>query len=66
MAITCNFDRDGFENRKEDRLIVRVAPGQIVGGDAPASRPVKHGAYLWILGNRRRSGKSWRDPVSVN
>ena len=77
MAITCNFDREDFENRREDRedkLIVRIAPGQLVGveaadtvpEDTPAQRPVKHGAYLWVLGNRRRSGKSWRDPVSVN
>ena len=66
MAITCNFDREDFGNRKEDKLIMRIAPGQIVGEDTPAARPVKHGAYLWVLGNRRRTGKSWRDPVSVN
>ena len=64
MAITCNFDREDYEGRKDDKLIVRIAPGQIVGENR--SRPVKHGAYLWVLGNRRRSGKSWRDPVSVN
>ena len=66
MAITCNFDRDDFESRKEDRLIVRIAPGEKVGKDNPASKPMKHSAYLWVLGNRRRSGKSWRDPVSTN
>ncbi len=76
MAITYNFDREDFENRKEDKLIVRIAPGQIVGversdtiqrsEDTPAPRPVKHGAYMWVFGKRRRSGKSWRDPVSVD
>lgn len=66
MPITCNFDRDDSVDRKEGKLIVRVAPGRTVGEDAPASGPVKHGAYLWVLGGRRRSGKSWRDNISIN
>ena len=66
MAITCNFDKDDFENRREDKVIVHIPAGQSVGGDMPSSKPVKHGAYLWVLGNRRRTRKSWRDPVSMN
>jgi hypothetical protein len=67
MAITCNFDREDCEDRKEDKVIVRIPAGQTVGSDAPASsKPVKHGAYLWVLGNRRRPAKSWRDNSSLN
>ena len=66
MAITCNFDKEDWENRKGDKMIVRIPPGQHVGEDTPALKPVKHGAYLWVLTPRHRPGKSWRDPSSTN
>ena len=66
MAITCNFDREDCESRKEAKVIVRIPAGQSIGEDAPVSKPVKHGAYLWVLGNRRRPAKSWRDNSSIN
>jgi hypothetical protein len=61
MAETCNFDRDNNENRKSDKLITRISPGQHAGADTPALKPVTHGAYLWDMSPRPRSGKSWRD-----
>ncbi|MDO8803817.1 MAG: hypothetical protein Q7R35_05265 [Elusimicrobiota bacterium] len=61
MAITCNFDRDNHESGKDDKLIVRVPAVQDAGADTPVLKPVKHGAYLWDLSPRPRSGKSWRD-----
>ncbi|HCC49369.1 MAG TPA: hypothetical protein DEQ38_14835 [Elusimicrobia bacterium] len=66
MAITCNFDRDNHEVKKEEKLIVRIAPGQNIGSDTPGLKPVKNGAYLWVMNPRRRSGKSWRDLTSIN
>lgn len=66
MTMTCNFDKDNYESPKNDKIIVRLSPGQITGADTPASRPIKHGAYLWVLSPRRRSGKSWRDNSSIN
>ena len=66
MTMTCNYDEDGRESRKGDKLIVRVPAGQRIGADNPALRPVKHGAYLWDLSPRPRSGKSWRDPSPLN
>ena len=63
MAITCNFDK---ENRRGDKLIVHISPGQNAGRDTPALKPVKHDAYLWVGAPRHRSGKSWRDPSSTN
>ena len=66
MAETCNFDKDNFHNRKDDKLIVHIPPSQVIGKDSPAIKPVNHSAYMWILTPRRRSGKSWRDPSSEN
>jgi len=66
MAMTCNFDRDSSEGRKNDKLIVHIAPGQDIGTDTPSLKPLKHDAYLWVLNPRRRSGKSWRDLSSEN
>ena len=66
MAITCNFEREENELRKGDKMIVRVAPGQVIGTDTPALKPVRNGAYLWVMNHRRRSGKSWRDLTPVN
>jgi len=66
MAMTCNFDKDDRDGRKEDRLIVRISPGQSIGTDSPSVKPAKNGAYMWFMGPRPRSGKSWRDPSSVN
>ncbi len=66
MAITCNFDKDDCGNRKDDKVIVRIPPGQNIGNDSPAPSTAKNGAYLWVMGPRPRSGKSWRDPSSVN
>ena len=66
MAITCNFDKEDCEDRKEDKVIVRIPAGQNIGSDTPEARPVKHGAYLWVLGNRRRPAKSGRDNSSIN
>jgi len=66
MATTCNFDKDNHESRKGDKLIVRIPAAQTIGADAPAAKPVRHGAYLWDLSPRPRSGKSWRDLSSIN
>jgi hypothetical protein len=66
MAITCNFDKEDCEDRKEDKVLVRIPAGQSIGQDAPACKQVKHGAYLWVLGSRRRPSKSWRDNSSIN
>ena len=65
MAITCNFDKDDSENRKSGKMIVRISPGQNAGGNIPAMKPVKQGAYMWVM-TPRRSGKSWRDPSPTN
>ncbi len=65
MTETCNFDKDDNENRKGDKLIVRVAAGKNIE-DTPNSTAVKHGAYLWNLSPRPRSGKSWRDTSTLN
>lgn len=61
MAITCNFDKDNHEDRKNDKVIVRVPSARTIGADTPVLKPVKHGAYLWDLSPRPRSSKSWRD-----
>lgn len=66
MAITCNFDKDDNEQERNGRVLVRIEPGQAIGSDTPAVKPSKNGAYLWVMDSRRRSGKSWRDLVSVN
>ncbi|OGS05063.1 MAG: hypothetical protein A3J70_07035 [Elusimicrobia bacterium RIFCSPHIGHO2_02_FULL_61_10] len=66
MTETCNFDKDDNEHRKGDKLIVRIPAGKSVAADTPGSAPVKHGAYLWDLSPRPRSGKSWRDLSSIN
>jgi hypothetical protein len=66
MTMTCNFDEDNWESRKNDKVIVRIPAGQSIGTDNPAQQPVKHGAYLWDLSPRPRSGKSWRDPSPLN
>lgn len=65
MTETCNFDKDDNEHRKGDKLIVRIPAGRNIDADTP-SRQVKHGAYLWDLSPRPRSGKSWRDLSSIN
>lgn len=66
MAITCNFEKDDREElRKGERLIVRIPPGHAVGTDTPGLKPCKNGAYLWVMGPRRRSGKGWREE-SIN
>jgi len=61
MSITCNFDKDNHEDRKNDKVIVRVPSVRTIGADTPVLKPVKHGAYLWDLSPRPRSSKSWRD-----
>ena len=61
MSITCNFDKDNHEDRKNDKVIVRVPSVRTIGADPPVLKPVKHGAYLWDLSPRPRSSKSWRD-----
>lgn len=66
MAITCNFERDDSETKKSDKIIVRIAPGQVIGSDTPALKPVKNGAYLWVMDHRRRSAKSWREASLIN
>ncbi|HAH32142.1 MAG TPA: hypothetical protein DCL44_07505 [Elusimicrobia bacterium] len=66
MAITCNFDKDNRENRKSDKMIVRIPPIRNIGKDTPVLKPVTNGAYLWLTTYRDRSGKSWRDPSSIN
>ncbi|OGR78889.1 MAG: hypothetical protein A2X32_00315 [Elusimicrobia bacterium GWC2_64_44] len=66
MAITCNFERDDSETKKSDKVIVRIAPGQVIGSDTPALKPVKNGAYLWVMDHRRRSARSWRAVAQVN
>lgn len=66
MAITSNFDKDNHDGRKGDKLIVRIPPGQEIGSDTPGLKPVKNGAYLWVMDHRRRSGRSWRELSSVN
>ena len=66
MTETCNFDKDDNENRRGDKLIVRVQAGKILAEDVPSTKQVKHGAYLWNLSPRPRSGKSWRDLSTIN
>ncbi|MDD2804940.1 MAG: hypothetical protein PHV33_05255 [Elusimicrobiales bacterium] len=66
MAITCNFERDDSGTKKGDKVIVRIAPGQVIGSDTPSLKPVKNGAYLWVMDHRRRSSKSWRELSAVN
>lgn len=66
MSITCNFDKEDCEDRKSEKMLLRVSPDQDIPADTPEVKPVKHGAYLWDLSPRRRSGKSWRDLTSVN
>lgn len=66
MSITCNFEKDDQDTRKTDRMIVRIAPGQVIGNDTPSVKTAKNGAYLWVMDHRRRNGKSWRDLASVN
>ena len=62
MTITCSLDKNDYENRKGDKLIVRIPPGQKDGDPAP--KPVKPAAYLWVP--RHRPDKSWRDEHSIN
>lgn len=66
MAITCNFEREDNETQKDDKMIVRIAPGQVIGNDTPALKPSVKGAYLWVMNHRRRTAKSWRELASVN
>jgi hypothetical protein len=66
MAITCNFEREDSGTKKSGKVIVRIAPGQVIGTDTPSLKPVKSGAYLWVMDHRRRSAKSWRDLSPVN
>ena len=66
MAITANFDKDENENRRDGKVLMRVPAAQNMGEDTPALKPVVHGAYLWDLSPRRRSGKSWRDITALN
>jgi hypothetical protein len=66
MAKTSNFDRDNFGRRQGNKLILRIPPGHTIGTDSPAVKPGKSCSYLWILGPRRRAGKSWRDVSPVN
>jgi len=66
MAMTCNFEKDDQDTRKADKMIVRIAPGQVTGSDTPALNPAKKGAYLWVIDHRRRSSKSWRELSPVN
>jgi hypothetical protein len=66
MAITCNFDKDDYEEKKCDKVIVRIDPGQDIGEDSPCLKPVKNSAYLWVVNPRRRSCKTWRAPASIN
>lgn len=63
---TCNFDRDDNSTQKEEKVMVRIAPGQEIGSDTPALKPVKNGAYLWVMNHRRRSSRSWRELAHVN
>lgn len=66
MTMTCNFERDDNRTRKGGKVIVRVAPGQVIGSDTPALKPSKNGAYLWVMDHRRRGARSWRESVSLN
>lgn len=66
MTMTCNFDKDDHEDKKSDKIIVRIDPGQDIGEDSPCLKPVKSSAYLWVMNHRRRSGKTWRAPASIN
>jgi len=64
--MTCNFGKDGEDgSRKGEKLIVRIPPGHAVATDTPGLKPCKNGAYLWVMGPRRRPGKGWREE-SVN
>ena len=66
MTETCNFDKDDNEHRRGDKLIVRIPAGKIAAIDVPDTKQVRHGAYLWNLSPRPRSGRSWRDISSIN
>lgn len=66
MAITCNFEKDDQETKKADKVLVRIAPGQQIGSDTPSLKPAKAGAYLWVMDQRRRTAKSWREISSIN
>jgi len=66
MSITCNFDREENAEKNSEKVLVRIAPGQDIGNDTPGLKPVKNGAYLWVMEPRRRNAKSWRETVSVN
>lgn len=66
MAMTCNFDKDGQDDKKSDRIIVRVDPGREIGEDSPSVKPARGGAYLWVMNHRRRSGKTWRARGALN
>lgn len=66
MAMTCNFDKESEQGRRDDKVIVRIPPAQNIGSDTPGIKPAKNGAYLWVLNPRRRSAKSWRDGSSIN
>ena len=66
MTKTSNFDKDNYGRRQGDKLILRLPTGQPGGTDSPAVKPGKSCSYLWILGPRRRGGKSWRDLSSIN
>jgi len=64
--MTCNFEKDDREElKKGEKLIVRIPPGHSVGTDTPGLKP-KGGAYMWVMGPRRRSAKSWRGEGSLN
>ena len=66
MAMTCNFDKDGQDEKKSDRIIVRIDPGQNIGEDSPRLKPAKGSAYLWVMNHRRRCGKNWRATGALN
>ncbi len=60
MTMTCNFEKDDRGLRKDGKLIVRIPAGQSVGTDTPGLKP-KGGAYMWVMGPRRRAGRGWRE-----
>ena len=61
MTMTCNFEKDDHDARRQDKLILRLPPVREIGTDTPAIKPERHGAYLWLAGRGRRAQKSWRE-----
>jgi hypothetical protein len=66
MTKTSNFDMDNYGRLQGDKLILKIPSGHLIGTDSPAVKPGKSCSYLWVLGPRRRAGKSWRDVSPVN